>query len=476
MRPIPRTGWQAGQPAIHTTKRGYAGPLHAPLTHCDGLPEAAEGTQHCEVIIDWDSPLDPLALLSAQFTRVAIGQAMQQGQFPKDAGHPDFANPDPRCCVFGDGTWLPPYSAVTPILDEATNAWMPSGSRATRGRARVQDVCKRYHCDGKKVDGKKAVGINNIFIGTWTDAGRVIVAVRQTLGGESKTAIPMIENLASLLGDRLHTVVWDKALTGMELHRLMAYYKIRVITKPVARATNKATSDGHTARVMEEDAAFAAHEARRPLPLGTTVQWVSGKRTMIRSQFHRFKPASTEVHDCRRDHHLWVDGGVLWDTYSDPADGGIYKHTSARALQAVPVEVETLVRRKVIAVWEVPTTWELECPEAPGGIHRFTEVWEPLALKKGRPANGPRRAMHDLRPLGVEDRRFWAIFGKRNNAESVNAWYKATFRHKGRAMRQRSREQYVDQIAASFTMNALTWWTHQRQRQMPTAPLDAIVG
>lgn len=443
----------------------------------DGLPTAAEdGQQPSEVIIDWDSKVDPLALLSVQFTRVAIGQAMQQGQFPKNGGLPDFANPDMRFCIFGDGTWLPPYSNVTPTWDKDNQAWKPSGSRATRGKPRIQDVCKRYHSDRKKVDGKKAVGINNVFIGTWTDAGRVILAIRQTLGGESKTAIPMIENLASLLGDRLHTVVWDKALSGMELHRLMAYYKILVVTKPVARASNQPTSDGHTARVMSEDAAFEAHEAGRPLPLGTTVQWVSGKRTMIRSQFHRFKAASIEVHGCCRDHNLWVDGGVLWDTYTDPADGGIYKHTCARALHAVPVEVETLVRRKVTAVWEVPTTWELKCPDAPDGVHRFTEVWEPLAIKKGRPADGPQRAMHDLRPLGVEDRRFWDIFGTRNNAESVNAWYKSTFRHKGRAMRLQSRKQYADQIAASFTMNALTWRTHRRQRDARLAPLGGPVG
>lgn len=184
----------------------------------------------------------------------------------------------------------------------------------------------------------------------------------------------------------------------------------------------------------------------------------------------------TEVHGCCRDHNLWVDGGVLWDTYTDPANGGIYKHATARALHAVPVEVETLVRRKVTAVWEVPVTWELKCPDAPDGVHRFTEVWEPLAIKHGRPANGPQRAMHDLRPLGVEDRRFWDIFGTRNNAESVNAWYKATFNHKSRAMRRLSREQYVDQIAAAFTMNAITWWNFRRQADVKRTPTPTIVG
>lgn len=429
------------------------------LAYYDAVPAVPEGTQPTEVLIDWADLADPLASLSEQFTRVSIGQACRQGQFPTDAGAPDFANPDRRCSTFGDGTWVLPYSKAVPMWDDEAKKWVYSATRVKTGKERVQDVCLRYG----EVDGKSVVGINNIFIGTWTDAGRVMLAARQTIRGESLTATAMVEDLVDKLGDRLHTVVWDKALSGKVLHRVAAQHNVLVVTKPVARGSGagKQTSDGYTAREMTAEAALEAHAEQRPLPLGTTVQWVSGERSMIRSKFHRF-PLPQNVGDCCREHDLWVDGGVLWDTYTDPADGAIYKHQAARAIQAHPRMTETLLGNQA-PVWEVPTTWELPCAAAEDGVHRFDTVWEPLAIMNGRPASGPQRAMHDLRPLGVEDRRFWDIFGTRNNAESVNAWYKSALAHKGHAMRQRSREQYVDQVAAAFTMNALTWWTFQRQ-------------
>lgn len=442
------------------------------LAYFEAIATAPHGQEPEEVLIDWTNLADPLAALSEQFTRISLGQATRQGQFPTDAGIPDFANPDRRCSVFGDGTWVPPYSKVVPRWDPDAAMWVYSASRVKTGMERVQDVCKRYG----KVDGKRVVGINNLFIGTWTDAGRVIVAVRQTIRGESLTATAMVEDLVDKLGSRLHTVVWDKALSGKVLHRIAALHNVLVVTKPVARGKNKHTFDGHTAREMSAEAALEAHREGRALPLGTTVQWVSGERTMIRSKFHRYNPLPQEVAACCRDHELWVDGGVLWDTYTDPVDGTIYKRQPARAVRAVPRQTETLLG-DAAPVWEVPTTWELPCRDAEHGVHRFEDLWEPLAIINGRPASGPQRAMHDLRPLGVEDRRFWDIFGTRNNAESVNAWYKSALKHKGHGMRQRSREQYVDQVAAAFTMNALTWWTFNRQNTLKgLSRPDGVVG
>lgn len=444
------------------------------LAHYDDIVVLPEGKEHEEVLIHWNNLNDPLAHLSKQFTRVSIGQAFRQGQFPKDAGLPDFANPDRRCSVFGDGTWVAPYSKVAPHWDPDAKDWVYSSSRAAKGKERVQDVCLRYG----EVDEKSVVGINNIFIGTWTDSGRVILAARQTIQGESITATTMVEDLIEHLGHRLHTVVWDKALSGKHLHRIAALYNVLVVTKPVARAkgAKNRTSDGHTAREVTSEAALEAHAQRRPLPLGTTVQWVSGERSMIRAKFHRFKPLPETVKACSRVHDLWVDGGVLWDTYTDPADGTIYKREPARAVRAIPRRAETLLG-DAAPVWEVPTTWELPCADAEDGAHYFESIWEPIAIVKGRPSSGPQRAMHDLRPLGVEDQRFWDIFGTRNNAESVNAWYKATLKHKQHAMRQRSREQYVDQVAAAFTMNAITWWTFGRQAALKRVPTNGgVVG
>ena len=403
---------------------------------------------------------DALSLLRSEFTAVALAQAFKQGQIPLKAGAPDFANPDKRFTFFGDGTWVEPYSKAVRVAAGKAGKEVVLNSRAEHGRHRVPDVCRRG-----KIDGKNVVGINNIFIAMWTDAGRIVVSADQTIDGENIKALAMIRELIDQLDGRVHTVVWDKALSGMVLHEFLAHHRTLILTKIVARNSNSTHSDGYTARDnLSADEAFAILDNDGCLPLGTSVQGNHSEREMIRSKFHRDRHQIAEIDTCPRDHELWVDGDVLWDTYRDPNDLGIYKRAAARSTRAVPRKAATLAQDDMKPIWEVPADWELPCREASGGVHRFTTLWEPIAIANGRPADGPQKPMHDLRPIGAEDPRFWDTFKVRNNAESLNSLYKKMFRNSEHAMRLRAHEQLVDQIAAGFAMNAVTWLTNRRQQ------------
>lgn len=422
-----------------------------------GIPEVhlVEG----EMRTTYRAKEESLTLLRSEFTTVALAQALKQGLIPADAGIPDFANPDRRFTFFGDGTWLDPFSKATRGPQGKGGKTVVRDSRARKGRHRIPDVCRRG-----KIDGKNVVGINNIFIGMWSDAGRIVVAADQTIEAENIKALSMIRDLIERLGDRVHTVVWDKALSGQVLHEFAAHHRTLILTKAVARKSTSVFSDGYTARdSLSAEEAFAVVDSQGCLPLGTTVQTVSGMQTMTRSKFHRVQHPTPELDDCPRGHELWVDGDVAWDTYRDPADLGIYKRAAARSTSARPRAATTLVQDDMEVVWEIPIEWELPCPDAPGGSHRFTTLWEPFAIANGRPANGPQKAMHDLRPIGAEDDRFWDTYKVRNNAEGLNSLYKKMFANDGHAMRLRGHEQLVDQIAAAFAMNAVTWLTHRRQ-------------
>lgn len=422
-----------------------------------------------EVRTLWGPNEEALSLLRSEFMLVALNQAQKQGMLPKEFGDIDFANPDSRFVFFGDGTWLKPFSEATLVL-------LPDGekdvhkSRAQQGRHRLSDLCRKG-----KVDDKEVFGICNIFIGMWTDAGRIVVMADQTIGSETPKAMEMLRSLIVRLTNRVHVVVWDRALSGSELHEVMAAHRTMILTKPIARATTSVYSDGESALDLSEDEALALQRDDRCLPLGTSIHTEDGKKKMVRSKFHHFTQVSDEIRDCQRDHDLWVDGNALWDVYVDPTDGHRYKSKVARCLRAVPRPAGTLHDEEFGPLWEVPHQMQLACDQAPGGVHDFVALHRPVDLMRGRPVSGPQRSMYDLRPIGTADERFWTTYNVRNNAESLNSAYKRTFQNKDHAMRLRGHEQMVDQVAFSFLTNAITWYNHRRQTHdaRPVAPVGA---
>jgi hypothetical protein len=235
-----------------------------------------------------------------------------------------------------------------------------------------------------------------------------------------------------------------------------------VNTKPKARSSLATPSDGYTAPVISQEEAEDLYTNRLPLPLGTTA-WREREGVKVkRTTYHRLTKVAKEVATCQHEHDLWVDAGVLVDVDYDHERLRLVKRAAARARRAVPRPGADL------RSWELPIEWELACEFADGGKHCFTTVWQPVSGKGERPALGLACALYDLRPLGVSDPRFWSIFGKRNNAEGHNHWYKDTFYHDGRAMRLDTDAQHLDQLAAAAVVNAITWWTFNQQTRLGT--------
>jgi hypothetical protein len=425
-------------------------PISLPATP----PTPAEQDRFVERLIQEGT----IGSLSEELTEVPIGQAVHQGQFPHDTV-PDFANPDRRHVVFGDGTWQKPYSQVVEHRDADGMVIGHTGSRAVTRAPRVQRVRRNGPIDDKIVD-----GINNVALGTWTDAGRIILSSRATVESEGKVAIDMIDQLATRLGKRLHTVTYDGAFSGWwQVGDLLARHRLQVLTKPKARASTVRQSDGYTPRVIKEADALDRHTTGKPLPLGTTVYFTRDSLKVVNSTFYRLTKVAKEVATCAHDHQLWVDAGLLVDVMWDEDTHRLVKHATATAVRAVPQPQGNLQD------FELPTDWKLKCPFAKDGFHRFTTVWRPSRGKTERPAKGEQRALRDLRPVGVHDERFWSIYGVRNNAESHNQLYKDTFQHDGKAMRLDAEAQFLDQLAFAATVNAITAWTFRRQQGLLNA-------
>ena len=391
--------------------------------------------------------------LSHRYTHIAIGQARFQGNFP-DGVTPDFAKPDIRHAIMGDGTYVKPFSEVVETVDEATGEFIVLGSRATIGRPRIQP-----QRTDPRPDKKKAVGINHVIVSTWTCAGWVILAHEQAFGSEVIEARVAIERIQAVLKSRLHYVVWDMVLQGRDVQKLMADARVMVVSKQPARKTTRATRDGYQTPGITDAEARRLFADEQPLPLGTSVYPRNSDKPadVISSEFHRYRTLDEE--GCRHD--LWVDDGALFAVVPDGA-GRLLKATRAVSTTAVPVP-DTAHQRE----FTVPTTWRLPCSDAPNGQHAFETVLTPADGRGGRPSRGPGKALHDLRPIARADmERFGDIHGTRNITESYNAWFKNLLGKNKRAMRLAPRAQLLDSLCAGTYANALSYW---RFLQLPQA-------
>lgn len=380
-----------------------------------------------------------MARLSDTFTRAAVKQAIRLGNFT-DGGWPDYTQVDPCHTVVGDGTYIKPYSDA--LKDKSG---VPVGSRAKDPRrARIQAAVT-----DPKPDQKTARGINHVTVSTWTRAGWVVLANRQAFHAEVHQAREMIEVLHDILDDKLHTVVWDRALKGLDLAIPMADRRLHILTKPVARREDIRRTDGFTAPILSTHQARKMYEESKPLPLGTCVYARSEPHApdVTHSQYYWFKTLRDA--DCRHD--LWVDDGALYSV-EENSHGWKVKTSYVRTIRATPVPGRNGATEFVL---------HLPCSRAPRGFHEFSETYTHV---RAAPSSGPRRALYHLRPLPRADEAFAEAHGLRNLTESYNSWLKNRLGKHRRAMRLSTQAQFLDQIAAGTLANALTWHRHLIQQ------------
>lgn len=385
-------------------------------------------------------------VLRMAFMTTSLKVAINFGLFPADV-EPDYTNPDKRHVLLGDGTFYAPYSNVRRILtnpgeDEPEYEYF--NTRATVGAPRYQQ-----ESTDASHDGKHSRGINHVTVSTKIGARSLVLAVDQAKGAEVKTAVPLLCEVRRALGTRAHVVVWDRAITGIQIGHLLRDHGLLVINKDVA-----ARSKGHkgapqvvsqrTARTLYKDGL---------LPVGTSVYpRTRGEAEVVMSKYIEFGPVPGAT-NCQ--HHLFVDDGGLWETTKIDGTAGRWK-----VAQAKPIAARRLNRG---TTWALETRWSLPCGRHER-VHEFTTVWDP---QPSGPTSKQSRAIAALRPVPRSlEERFAEVHGHRNSTESLHAWFKArmgTTARGGRATRLDGGAQLIQHLWACLLRNAITHYRVTRR-------------
>lgn len=378
-------------------------------------------------------------VLQNAFTVTSAKVAVGFGLFADD-GEPEYAHPDKRHVLLGDGTFYSPFSEVRREVVDPTAAepeyWYVNTRAKAGGRPRYQAAAT----DASQ-DGKASRGINHVTVSTKVGKRPFVLAVDQAMGAEVRTAVPLLGEVQRVLGRGAHVVVWDRAITGAQIGHLLRDHGLLVINKDVARATTPKDP-----APFSDDLAIRLYKAG-VLPLGTSVYpTAGGKHDVLPSKFIEFGLAPDT--DC--EHHLFVDDGALWDTTITTGISG-----RTKVCQAVPVAAH---RVRTGTGWALSTEWRLPCGSH-GRVHEFTTRWLP---RRTAPTSTRDRALAALRPVPRSmTERFAEIHGDRNTTESLNAWCKArmgTTACRGRAIRLNGEAQLIEHLWACLLRNAITYY------------------
>ena len=389
-----------------------------------------------------DPRSDLLGQLGKTFTTSATSLARALGNF-QPGSDPDFTRPNRTNMIFGDGTFYLPFSSVQQYVDTETGEVTYVGSRSRLRRPRFQEVRSNARADGKTTS-----GINHVTVSTWTPHGGIVLSNRQALGAEVKAAVEMVDELADLLRDGLHSVVWDRALTGHPAEALTARHGLMVINKAVAAPSTPARRQDKyiPLAITDRDAKdrFTSNPARA-LPLGTSVYETTTGHDVVRGRIRQLGLRALD--DCQ--HELWVDDGALVDVIRNGPH--LYKRASATVTRAFKVFDPRLEK------WDFRIELRLPCSNASGGHHAFAHTWKPRQSKTNQPRL--QSVLRELHVLPRGDTRFIDAHGNRNATESYNAWAKArlgTTALGGRGMRLDAGAQFLDHICLGVLANAIT--------------------
>jgi hypothetical protein len=387
--------------------------------------------------------------MSERLTHVGWGTARLLGNFADGYCPVDWTRPDHRYVVIGDGTYISPFTDALRQRCEVTGEEVILGSNAkTPNRARIQE-----QVTDPQPDDKTARGINHVTLSTWTDYGWVVLGTDHATGGEIYPTMVLLDRLLDLAKDRVHTVVWDRVLTGWAIQNLMATRRVMVINKAVARSGRaQFTVDGQKYRPWRIAKAIAVERFRagQSLPLGTSIYQTTKGYERVNSEFNLL-PRPKPLASCAREHVLWVDDGALFDSYL--SDDGVWwkRPRAATALEAKPLPADD-------GTWSLPITWHLDCPDAPEGSHEFTTHWNPAPGRTGAASRGISKALRELRPVPrYADEQFGPIHGLRNITESFNQWFQKTLGQHKRAMRLNVPQQAIEHLCAGMLANAITY-------------------
>lgn len=435
-----------------------------------------------------------LGRLQAAFRRVAVGQARLLGNL-LPGKQPDWSAPLEEHAIYGDGTNIAKYSEVREILIPTRDGDPQKvlvGSRASKGKPIIQRVATDTSEDDKETN-----GLNMVAIHTWTSAGRVTLGTAVALGAEQWAALEIVEAIHDLAGDGVHSLIYDRAITGWQVGHLMGNLRVQVIGKDVAgkkQATawsdtiNDAdvsdlvdrriaelgtASNKDLARYFRRDVIGDMLRYHERLPLGLSIYPTSNNNfDLVRSFARKLEPLThaTPTGDCV--HRLALD------------DGGLFE-IADHAENATPIKMRVLQCRRSVPVqrpdgrWATENHYTIPCDH---GDVDYVRRWEPEAVRYTPESTEKDRASKDpvgwrLRPLSRADdiaawyntdRDTWVdhrtspqpfndIFGRRNDSESFNQWYQRSLPHHGRAASLSQHAQDLDFLLGALLSNCNTW-------------------
>lgn len=446
-----------------------------------------------------------LAGLQLRFRVLAVGQARLQGNLTKGV-EPNGADPQEAHTIYGDGTIIAKYSDVRHFVDPATGEVHILGSRAKDpNRARIQELAS-----DTSEDQKVSNGLNMVAMHTWTPSGRVTLGTAVALGGEAWAALELAESLHEIAGDGIHSLVYDRAITGWHVDHLMANCRIQVIGKAVGASSQQAAWDGTTddavrdtvrRRMAEKgipekpekgrkghsafvrDAAFVERRDvladmlmyHERMPLGLCIYPTSNRNfDLVRSWASELDPQVHDGPDGPCVHRLAVDDGGLYEVEDHPEeDGQAVKTRVLRCHTSTPY-------RRPDGKWGTNNRYTIDCPH---GDIEYERTWKPTGMRYSPATDkNDRRAPEDavgwrLRPLSRADdiatwyndaersgrdhfagaRPFSDVYSRRNDAESYNEWYQRSLPHHGRAASLNPAAQELDFLLGALLNNTITW-------------------
>lgn len=433
---------------------------------------------------------DPHAMAALQdsFQQLSINMATKLGNLKPSGDLPDWARPDPRHVIYGDGTVIKPHTDVTQFIDAASGEPRYEGSRASDPRrVKFQSTLSATSEDGK-ADKR---GLNMVGLYTRTDYGRIVLATGVAMHAEVWAVLDLLDSVLPRAGHGIHTLVYDGAITGWHVDYLMGRHRVQVINKPVKNGTNR-VGDEIDHRVKRDRARLgvventpAGREARRRSKadfVEETTTWPVGEAFYptthgsydvydtyyedLADVVHR----TASGHECR--HHLVVDDGGVFEVEWDPIDLVRVKTAHIRCATATP-------HQRPDGRWAVASTWKIPCEH---GEVTYEHMWEPEGRRyqrgqePGRTPTGWR-----LRPLSRTDdihhlfgsdpaasvglAPFKKVYGTRNDAESFNNWFQDTMSTHGRAPSLSVADQTLDWMMTGLLQNVRTWMNYEQYRQ-----------
>ena len=329
---------------------------------------------------------DVLNGITEVFRQTSIGMAQQIGLFGEtDPETNTLLEPSATNTLYADGTY---YKAASETRPDEEGRSVPQADTIFKG-----------------------YGHNHVFFFARgpKKRSRLVLAVAKEVGGaEMGVVVDQSIAIKSLLGDRLHGLVYDGALCG-DHKRELAKYAIPTINKP----------DGTR----------------------TVFVWRHARNTAIGRDAHIF---DIEHDGCV--HRTNLTDGVWWQL--ERGDVGAWYRKNA---------IEYVDARQIPGSFELDLA--LPCPNSPGGFH--IETVDAMARLKSANKKGSRISIPDQTSLiAMNNPLFRKIYGIRNDSESHFQLIKHCIGNGLRAQSFNVQRHELDLILASMAVNAAAWTEH----------------